>query len=214
MRFWIVLVSLLLSFGQAWAEDNSSPGEKNFQCARFPAGATAVTVDVLDLTNATQIGNNVATTRQQLDSVNSDHFCFRLDQVAGYPATCEVTDLIMVFSPDGANCNSTPASCASSTSRVGGSQCRMDPNRRVTTVYADALVAGLGISQAVRDFYNRRGTEPVKWRKIETAEDQDFSSPSHTVWEVFFYEGVGAFPRLKCTVATESDPNVSLPSGC
>jgi hypothetical protein len=207
--WWAVLLLAL----PAAAEVPGVPGQANIRVARFPNGATTVVADVLEI-GGVQIGNNVATTRAQLDSADTDAFFFNLAGVAGYPVNCEPKTYLVRFVPDGADCSTggTPSSCVEEVVDVGGYLCKANPKLNVSYVYTSATVAGQGISQAVMDYFGRHGQLPIRWRILKTAEDLNFTSPDHVAYEVYFYSTVGAYPHLTCTVLTTTDPNTALPS--
>ena len=207
----VVLLLVLASCQPAYAGAPAVPGEPNYRTARFPSGATAVTVDILEIGGA-QLADNVAATRAQLDAANTDVWYLDISQVSGYPVNCEPKTFLLRWNPDASDCSASPALCVEETAQVGGYLCEANPKVQVSYVHASTVQSAQGINQSVMDYFNRRGQLPIRWREIRHATDLDFSSPDHTSWEVYFYLSTGDFPHLTCTVLTESDPSVSLPS--
>lgn len=207
----LFLVCLAASYSRAQI---SLPGEPNWVAARFPANPTAVTVDVLEIGGA-QLADNIAATQQQLDALDTDVWAINLAALAGYPLDCEPRTYVVRFNPDAADCTDVgdPLACVEDLVRVGGATCEGDPGLQVSYTYANTSVALQGITQAVIDHFNLRGGRPVRWRRIDQAADRDFTTPDFTKWEVYFYQATAVpFPRLTCTVETETDPSVTLPS--
>jgi hypothetical protein len=89
----------------------ASPSIPNWQVARFPS-ATSVTVDVYQIDSSTQVADDAATTRVQLDSANSDLFLFDLATVTGYPNDCSRKTYLLRYAPDAADCTNNPGTCA------------------------------------------------------------------------------------------------------
>jgi hypothetical protein len=189
--------------------------QSNWRTAAFQTSPTAVTVDVIDLSDGSQVGNNLATTQVQDDSADSIIFKYDLSTVTGYPEGCEPKSYLVMFNPDSADCSegNDPDLCAYDWVQVGGSAC-LAALQPVTTsfTYTSSVVSAQGITQDVIDFYNRRGLLVPKWQTFESAGDLDFSGIDETTYLVFFYEDSGAAPRINCTVPTTSDPGSALPS--
>ena len=189
--------------------------QANIRTAAFQSAPTTVTVDVIDLSDGSQVGNDLATTQIQDDSSDSIIHKFDLSTVTGYPENCEPATYLVIFNPDAADCSESGDStlCAYEEVQVGGSAClsSMQPISQ-TFAYTSSVVSGQGITQDVLDFYNRRGMLVPKWQKFETSGDLDFSGIDETLWLVFFYEDSGSAPRINCTVPTTTDPAGSLPS--
>lgn len=186
------------------------PGLANRRVARFPAGATAVVVDVYNVDTATQVGNNVATTRIQLDSANTDAFTFDLSAVSGYPTDCTPTTFFLRWIPDSADCaaTGTPGTCVEETVYVGGVGCRDQGMRQVSVTKTSVVKEAQGVTQAIIDYYARRGETVQLWRTIKVAYDGNFASPDYTVYEVFFYTASGtAATPFSCGVMTSTDPS-------
>jgi hypothetical protein len=189
--------------------------QSNWRTAAFASGPTAVTVDVIDLSDGSQVGNNLATTQTQADSADTIIHKYDLSTVTGYPENCEPATYLVIFNPDATDCSESgsPTLCAYDYVQVGGSACLASTQPvSQTFVYTSSVVSGQGITQDVLDFYNRRGMLVPKWQKFETAGDLDFSGIDETAWLVFFYEDSGSAPRINCTVPTTTDPAGSLPS--
>lgn len=193
--------------------DDAVPGEPNWSIVRFPAGPAAVTVDILELGGA-QVADDVAATLQQLDAADSDAWAIDLSQVPGYPVNCEPNTYMVRWTPDAADCSAAgdPSDCILTDYKVGGAACRADPSMQVSYEYAYGVFAEQGITETVRKFYARKGVNPIRWRRMDVAVDGDFTSPSHTKWEVYFYGENGGLAQLTCTVVTETDPASTLPS--
>jgi hypothetical protein len=189
--------------------------QSNWRSAAFQSAPTTVTVDVVDLATGTQVGNNLATSQVQADSADTVIHKFDLSTVTGYPVGCEPKTYLVIFNPDSTNCSEggSPGLCAYDHVHVGGSAC-LASTQPVSESYAytSSVVSGQGITQAVIDYYNRRGMHVPRWQKFEVAGDLDFSSIEETVWVVFFYQDDGDAPRIRCTVPTTTDPAGSLPS--
>jgi hypothetical protein len=191
------------------------PGQSNWITAEIAGNPTTVTVDVVEIGTGTQVGNNLATTQVQRDSVDTIGFKFDLSTVSGYPTNCTPKSYYVTFVPDGANCSEagTPELCATTIVDVGGSACPNDSEfESDSVVHSRVVVSGQGITQEVLDYYNRRGILPVKWQKFVRAADRNFAAPDYTIWLVYFYTSTNNAPRIKCTVPTSTDPSVSLPS--
>lgn len=216
---WLWAGALLAALGIAFADAMAGgagptpPGEPNWQTARFPT-ASAVTVDVIEVTSGggTQIGNDRATVRLNADSSPSETFAIDLATVPGYATNCTPRTYVLRWAPDGANCTSTPTSCAISTAQVGGASCSSDPRVQEIRTYASGVVAGQGITQELLEHYARRGERPLRWREIRHASDGDFSAPEATEWEVFSYRRGPTWPEVACTVRTTTNPASALPS--
>lgn len=214
MRRWLPLALLIVALPSR-ADVPALPDESYVVAARFTTNPTAVVVDVLDVTGATQIADNVAATQQDIDSVDSDVWTFDLNGVSGFADTCDQKTYVVRFVPDAANCqdDQQPDQCVDLIVNSGGAICKSNPRVQISYVVATQLYPAQGITQTVRDYYNRRlGQEPIRWREIRVANDLDFASPDFTKWEVYFYSSTpGAIP-LRCTLDTETDPSVLLPS--
>jgi hypothetical protein len=207
----------LLAFGccqPAYAEAPHVPGEPNWRVGVFATATTSVVVDVVDAATGVQVANNVATTRLQVDSTDASVWTLNLAAVPGYPVACERKTWLVRFVPDSANCSNaaTPGLCADEIVHLGGYLCESNPSVQVSYVHASSVQAGQGITQGVMDYFGKRAQLPVRWREIRVAADKDFTSPDHTVWEVYFYGEGGNAPHLACTVTTETNPTSSLPS--
>lgn len=189
------------------------PGEALRVQAAFPSGASAVTVDVHELGGALLADDAVAT-QETIDGAASAVWTIDLSALAGFPLTCAKKTYVVVFSPDAANCAAagTPESCVHHEIQIGGSECETNPQVQVSEVFATAPISAQGITQTVRNHWNRRGQEVLRWREFKVAADRDFTTPDHTYWEVYFYSATGAFPHLQCVVETETDPAVTTPS--
>lgn len=189
--------------------------QENIRTAAFQSGPTTVTVDVVDLSTGSQVGNNLATAQTQADSSDTIIHKFDLSTVTGYPTGCEAKTYLVIFNPDSADCSESgdPDLCAYEEVQVGGSAClaSMEPISPSFT-YTSTVVSAQGITQDVIDFYNRRGLLVPKWQRFDIADDLDFASIDETIWFVFFYTDSGAAPRIRCTVRTTTDPAGSLPS--
>lgn len=210
MNRLLALLALLALAAPAWGQ-TYAPGIENHRVARFPSGASAVTVDVYEVNSATQVGDDIAATVIEIDEEDSDAWTFDLAAVAGYPVDCTPTDYVLRWNPDASNCSAedgTPALCFLETVHVGGPECETQGKVQVevtkTTVPNDAQ----GITQGVIDYYARRGERVQRWRKISTSYDGDFSSPVAVKWEVFFYRSSAesvATP-FSCGKETTSNP--------
>jgi len=210
---------LLLALGVlAWCLSASSqtvfPGLEKWIVASFPSGATTVTVDVYDLSTGVQVANDQAASQISLDAAVTSSWRFDLSTIAGYPATCTLTQYLVRWAPDSADCSAagTPSACADALVTVGGPDCEGDPGLQESTVYAQTIAAAQGITREVYEWHRRRGLMPVKWREQRRSASRDFANPDATVWQVYFYSQGGEFPHLDCVVETTSDPSVALPS--
>ena len=208
-----LLLALVLVFGgpcglsPAFAQDNSVPGEANWQVARFPDGAATVIVDVFELG-----GSQLANDQSAANTSNTDVWSLNVAAVVGYPTTCALKTYMLRWQPDAVNCSTNPAECVESTFRTGGVACRLDPHRQMTNTWARTPVSAQGISFGVIKSYARVGEEPIRWQRFDIAADADYTGPSASIWHVFFYSQEGPFPHIECVVPTASDPAVSLPS--
>lgn len=183
-----------------------------FSASPFPA---AVTVDVVDLSDGTQVATDAAATQVQANSVDMAIWKFDLSTVTGYPTDGSFKSYLIIWQQDSDDCqeSGTPTECAYESATVGG-DAQLDAATGVSTsvVYTTSVTSAQGITSSVIDFYARRGQQVPKWRKIDIAADKDYSTPDSTVYEVFFYTDAQSSPRPLCTVVTATNPASSLPS--
>lgn len=176
---------------------------------------TTVVADVVDLATGTQVGNNLAATQLSRDSATQALWRIDLSTVAGFPAACEPKSYLVTFVPDGANCNASggsPELCAVIQIDANNQEgCSPASTTHVDYYHSATVVSAQGISQAVLDYYARRGASPITWRQVRVARTGNFASPEKTYWEVYFYRLENQIPAL-CTVYTTTDPSSSLPS--
>jgi hypothetical protein len=209
-RLWLALLLAVAACGlnPAFAEVYV-PGLANWRVARFPSLPASVTVDVMDITLGTQPGNNIATTRVQVDAADSDAFKYNLATVTGYPTTCTPKVYLLQFRPNTtADCNATPSGCVEETVYVGGPECFDESNARDEQVYTSESIDAQGITKTVLEYYKRRGERVPKWRKTIVAYDGDFASPDETRWKVFFYSSsaTSAASPYRCGPVVKTDP--------
>ena len=208
----LALAALLSLSPPLLADVTSVPGESAWVTARFPAGATTVTVDVYDLTAGAQVGTALSATRIQLNAANTDVWTLNLSTMPGFPTTCAQHSYLMRWKPDASDCVASPSLCQESVQDFGGYLCKASLREQPSFVTTTTPVSGQGISQAVIDYFNRRGQQALRWERIDRSATGSFGAPADTVWRVYFYKDTGAWPRPWCVVDTTSDPAVSLPS--
>lgn len=215
-RAALLAIAIGLTLPAHAGEFPSLPGEPSWQVVRFPAGASSVAVDVVEITSGggTQIGSDRVATRITIDGAPSDAWTLNLATVPGYPVNCEPRTYVLRWAPDAVSCSSSPSSCIETEAAVGGALCKADPRVKAVYTYAAGVVSGQGLTQAVLTYYARRGERPIRWREIRHASDGDFDNPESTEWEVYFYRAGPTWPELACTVRTTTNPAVTLPAAC
>lgn len=213
-RVFAVLLALTLPIAVFAQGPLIFPNEEHWVFARFTSNPTAVTVDVLEMGGAL-VADDVAAAQQTMDAEETDIWALDLAALPGWPVNCESKTYLVQFNPDATDCtdDGDPGSCSEQQVKIGGPRCKFNPSLQVAYAYSTVAVAAQGISTSVTKYHERRGTEAVKWRKVIVANDGDFTTPDHTYWDVYFWGVSGIFPTF-CTVYTESDPAVSLPTSC
>lgn len=194
------------------AGDAVLPSDPNILVARFPGGATAVTVDVVQI-GGSQLANDVAATRLQLDSANTDAWYLNLQAVSGYPVDCVSRTFLARFNPDASDCAASPSLCVEVSTTVGGTgACLADDRRQTSTVRTSTVVSAQGITSEVLRYSQRLGENPIKWIEIDVASDETYSAPEKTYWVVYQYAVLSGIPYVSCTVVTTTNPATTLPS--
>ena len=214
MRRVAAIVLLLLAAIAQAGDYPSLPSEPNWQTVRFPSGPNAVTVDVVEVgaSGGTQLGNDRAASRLNVDGTPSDAWTLNLSAVPGYPVNCEPRTYLLRWNPDASDCALNPSLCVEVTTSVGGAVCKQDPRVQAIYTYTSTVVSAQGITTEVLLYYARRGERAIKWREIRHASDGDFATAESTEWDVYFYRRGPTWPELACTVRTSTNPATSLPS--